>query len=103
LNEVGEEGQEALDHIYAIVVDMMDEGPICWVNMVVMHPHATFCCLNKMLSNREWQQFKANLHTLPKRYPLLFSALLHMAHPSITYMLPWVKGRPLICVTTQMH
>jgi hypothetical protein len=59
--EVGNEGREALDRIYAAVLDMMDECRICWVNRVVTRPHSTFRCSNKMLSNREWQQFKSDL------------------------------------------
>ena len=60
-NEIGKEGQEALERIHKAVLDMMNECRICWVNRVVTRPHATYRCTKKTLAHREWQLFKTDL------------------------------------------
>jgi hypothetical protein len=60
-NDSGYNEQEALGRIHEALFDMIGECRICWVNRTFIHPHTTYHCSEKMLSNRDWEKFKSNL------------------------------------------
>ena len=55
------EDKEALDRIHNAMLEMVDECRVCWANREVKRPHHTYRCPTKMLSERAWEVFKADL------------------------------------------
>lgn len=64
-HDIRNEDKEALDRIHNAMLEMIDECRVCWANREVKRPHHTYRCPTKMLSERGWEVFKADLRFPP--------------------------------------
>ena len=65
LNDAGDEGGGQLQHILAVVEEIVDQCRVCWVRKEVTHPHKTFRCPTKICSDSDWRAFKSGLQFPP--------------------------------------